>query len=96
MIVRRFEDILKELSDDQIELAQKRTLQWYLDQIKKLAREEEEGQTNQSDKNVKEKRNPQQQLSDSTQKYYSSFSPDIYGKVCFFRYDPKLKKTLKY
>jgi len=95
MITHRFEDIIKHLATDQAEMMQKKSMSWYLDQIKKLTVADLQG-GDKSRAAAKEKRTPAQTVQDATLKHYSTFSPDIYGKMIFYRYDPKTKKTLPY
>ena len=109
-MAQKFEDVLKQLREDQIQAQKESTLRWYLDQIKTLATrwssQKEEGepdtdkvqeelhQTIQQDKLTHE--DAEKELQENVIETISTFNPAVIGKMLFYSYDPKLKATLPY
>ncbi len=90
MIVKKFEDILNELRNDQLELQNKLSLDWYLGKIRVML----EGEDKEGPSRIKTQ--DRQNIKDSAIGIDSSYSQAMVGKMIIYTYDPKHKATLPY
>lgn len=98
MATKKFEDILANLQEDQAKLLQQRSVQWYLKQLKQLVQTTKTDTKKRSDaaKQGWQRRGANQEIQNAAIKVQTGFSLDLMGKMIFYQYDPKLKKTLPY
>jgi len=97
LVVRKFEDILANLQTEQANLLRKHSFEWYLEQIKQVSTSgTQQNQVSGRATAGRSDRLNRSLIEDATSRYYNTFNPNTYGKMVFFRYDPKHKKTLPY
>jgi hypothetical protein len=90
-----YENILRGIKAEQAKVLEKKTMQWYLMQIRDL--------TEKVHKNIPTRATTaaaratgKDRLEDSTQSTQSNYSTSLAGKMLFYNYDPKHKATLPY
>ena len=100
-MARTFEQILASLQAEQAQLMQQRSVAWYLRQIKQLVEVSEKAKEQQTSRAAvssqpSSKKEVQQTIKNAKQRETSQFDMNMFGKMVFFRYLPKLRQTLPY
>ena len=92
-----FENILKQMKNEQEKLLEPKTMEWYLNQIKRVA-EEKIPSTNVPRKAPSQERveRAEEETKQRAQGLQSTISQDLFGRMIFYSYDPKWKQKMPY